>query len=367
MARLSRRDHESLISFLGRLYAPRDAGSFADWIARELRLLLGGHLGNFARLELLAGEGAFTNSPAPGAMPESEANTRFLRLCREHPCIVNEERTGYIGAVKISDFVSSAQFHRLRLYDEFYREIGVEDQIATSLLPPGPRMLAVSVSRDRRSFSERERLILDLLRPHLARAFFLSERLGRVDRARSTGALETYRQFLVEVSADGRLLDGTPEVRALFERHFGPAPRGGAERLPGPLARWLAGESAADQSGKRLESPRRPLLHRLHGRTLLADRTDCRLTGRRFLLLEESTDPAALAQVAVRGGSASLTHREVEILAQVELGKTNKEIAGALAISPFTVRKHLENAYEKLGIGTRTGAVRRLREILGER
>jgi DNA-binding CsgD family transcriptional regulator len=66
-----------------------------------------------------------------------------------------------------------------------------------------------------------------------------------------------------------------------------------------------------------------------------------------------------------RVDSASrLTQREREILAVVADGATNGEVAAMLGISPQTVRKHLENAYEKLGVHTRTGAVAAL---LGER
>ena len=57
----------------------------------------------------------------------------------------------------------------------------------------------------------------------------------------------------------------------------------------------------------------------------------------------------------------ALTCREREILSWVEAGKTNAEIAQTLWISPLTVRKHLENVYEKLGVRTRTAAVARLR------
>jgi DNA-binding CsgD family transcriptional regulator len=56
-----------------------------------------------------------------------------------------------------------------------------------------------------------------------------------------------------------------------------------------------------------------------------------------------------------------LTRREREIIGWVDRGKTNSEIAQILWISPATVRKHLENAYEKLGVRTRTAAVARLR------
>jgi DNA-binding CsgD family transcriptional regulator len=52
-----------------------------------------------------------------------------------------------------------------------------------------------------------------------------------------------------------------------------------------------------------------------------------------------------------------LTPREREVLELVAGGRTNAEVARILWISPGTVRKHLENAYEKLGVHTRTGAV----------
>jgi DNA-binding CsgD family transcriptional regulator len=56
-----------------------------------------------------------------------------------------------------------------------------------------------------------------------------------------------------------------------------------------------------------------------------------------------------------------LTPREREILEQVAEGRTNAEVAWLLRISPDTVRKHLENTYEKLGVHSRTGAVAMLR------
>jgi DNA-binding CsgD family transcriptional regulator len=58
--------------------------------------------------------------------------------------------------------------------------------------------------------------------------------------------------------------------------------------------------------------------------------------------------------------SLPLTRREHEVLEWVGRGKTNAEIAGILWLSPSTVRKHLENAYAKLGVRTRTAAVARL-------
>jgi DNA-binding CsgD family transcriptional regulator len=54
---------------------------------------------------------------------------------------------------------------------------------------------------------------------------------------------------------------------------------------------------------------------------------------------------------------AAVTPREREVISHVARGRTNGEVAHLLGISPGTVRKHLENAYEKLGVHTRTAAV----------
>jgi DNA-binding NarL/FixJ family response regulator len=53
----------------------------------------------------------------------------------------------------------------------------------------------------------------------------------------------------------------------------------------------------------------------------------------------------------------ALTDREVEILHFAAKGMTNKQIGHALFISDRTVQGHLQNIYQKLGVGTRTEAV----------
>lgn len=53
---------------------------------------------------------------------------------------------------------------------------------------------------------------------------------------------------------------------------------------------------------------------------------------------------------------ALLTYREDEVLALVTQGMTNKEIARTLAISPATVKAHVERIIAKLGVSDRTQA-----------
>ena len=51
-----------------------------------------------------------------------------------------------------------------------------------------------------------------------------------------------------------------------------------------------------------------------------------------------------------------LTPRELDVLTWVAKGKTNRDIAEILGMSPRTVNKHLEHIYVKLGVETRSAA-----------
>lgn len=53
---------------------------------------------------------------------------------------------------------------------------------------------------------------------------------------------------------------------------------------------------------------------------------------------------------------AGLSEREVEVLALIARGSTNREVAARLSISPKTVGRHVEHIYAKIGVTTRPGA-----------
>jgi DNA-binding CsgD family transcriptional regulator len=60
---------------------------------------------------------------------------------------------------------------------------------------------------------------------------------------------------------------------------------------------------------------------------------------------------------------AVLTRRELEILRWIRRGRTTREIAAVLVVSPHTVRKHVEHILEKLGARTRSEAVARIADL----
>ena len=77
-------------------------------------------------------------------------------------------------------------------------------------------------------------------------------------------------------------------------------------------------------------------------------------------------DPGAVACVLAaagrrrapssRGWPADLTEREVEVLRLIARGRTNRDVAERLFISPKTVGRHVENVYAKIGVSSRAAA-----------
>jgi DNA-binding CsgD family transcriptional regulator len=81
---------------------------------------------------------------------------------------------------------------------------------------------------------------------------------------------------------------------------------------------------------------------------------------------DEERDTAGLLQPHIadalrvqgrRAASRLLTRRQQELLRLVAAGYDNISIAGQLGLSPATVRKHLENAFARLEVSSRTEAV----------
>ncbi|MDH1632660.1 response regulator transcription factor [Pseudomonas mosselii] len=63
-----------------------------------------------------------------------------------------------------------------------------------------------------------------------------------------------------------------------------------------------------------------------------------------------------LPQLGASSELEQLTHRQQDVLRLIAQGKTNKEIARALDISPFTVRIHVSSLLKTLNVPTRTAA-----------
>ena len=89
------------------------------------------------------------------------------------------------------------------------------------------------------------------------------------------------------------------------------------------------------------------------GTLLLARKMGSAGLGETMLLLQ-ATEAQGATDHHFR--QVALTPRETEVLSWLAKGKTNRDIADILGMSPRTVNKHLEHIFEKLGVETRSAA-----------
>jgi DNA-binding NarL/FixJ family response regulator len=180
---------------------------------------------------------------------------------------------------------------------------------------------------------------------HISRARMLDKAQLSVDAGGRAG---------LTVDARGAITWATPRARQWLEAHLDEetSPEGWSR-----LHAWLELCNRSDGRGSVV-----PL-------TLSRDDVRLRITdaglisgGDRLLLLQEQRADVTARTLADAYG---LTTRETEVLGWIAAGKTNRDIAQILGMSPRTVNKHLEHIYVKLGVETRAAAAAIATQTLG--
>ncbi len=177
--------------------------------------------------------------------------------------------------------------------------------------------------------------MLARIKVHLANA-----RLTQSARA----ALDVSGRILFAVDHRGRMIWATPQAQKLLVRSES---GNDAPELP---ESWLAWLERMQQGGAAPKSPpSTPFGDNKHRLQYMG-----RLNADQFLLrLTRETSSDSPAEFSKELG---LTSREGEVLSWLSKGKTNRDIAQILELSPRTVDKHLEQIYAKLGVENRTAA-----------
>ncbi len=336
---LARRDISSLTETSGAVASLNDAAALRSAVPGLVAQLVPGVRAVWNEIDLAEGRNDIVSSTPIDLWPDSGAD--LVRNLGQHPIFCHYRRTGDGQPHAISDLASAAEFRRTDLYRDVYRRIGLEDQLATTIFH-GDRLVELTVDRDRWGFAERDRLVLSALRPLLATKYAAlrnQARLVRLLEAREAAAAPVTEGVLV-VAAPDRIEDASPAGLAIVRRWF---PRCAAV-LPPPLADWYAGQ----QNGARAVRPTLVIEHPVRGRLasrLLDGRTD-------VIVLRERTARTA-AELGDRWG---LSPRQAAVIELAVAGTPNAEIAGKLGISSRTVEKHLEHAYERLGVASRGAA-----------
>ena len=155
-------------------------------------------------------------------------------------------------------------------------------------------------------------------------------------------ALDSTGQYLFTCRQDGTILWATPQAHALFAK--AKADDDWKKNvLSQQLALWLKHNPALNQSTG-LSGLTYPL------EAVMVDR------GNGEEILFKLVDGQKDAGENILKEKLRLTSRESQVLFWLAKGKTNREVAQILEMSPRTVNKHLEQIYPKLGVENRTSA-----------
>jgi DNA-binding CsgD family transcriptional regulator len=271
----------------------------------------------------------------------------FKDYLSEHPSIEAIYRKRLKSAVKVSDFVSLTQWRQTRLYNEFFRLRKQNYQLTFISAEQLPK-LAVALNRATRDFSEEERYLLNLLRPHLIQAYRESR-------------LFSYLNEAAGISTDGFIVvDRAWRIRyvnarglKLLKDYFGEQ---AVTSLPVRVCNWLQEKTRPRSAGQlpvtdlTVDSDQRSLTVQ----TASVDGTEYRL------LLHETVQQLDARPLQ----SLGLTNREAEVLLWLSQGKSNSEIAIILTAKVRTIAKHLERVFAKLMVENRTAAAHTALEVL---
>jgi DNA-binding CsgD family transcriptional regulator len=349
--RLSPSDLDRVLRFVGEIGAVEQLSDFPVRVLEGLRRLIPCDLIGYNEVDPSRGQALMVLDPPSLDRSGLEGQMAFRRLAGQHPVLRYHARTGDGRALKISDFLSRAEFHRLDLYAESFRLIGAEDQLAVALPSAPPLVIGLAFNRGRRSFSERDRQVLNLVRPHLAQARRNAELRGQLAEmvVLLEGLVDATDRAIVLLDQSRTVRRTSSRAAALFAAHLGFRLAVG-NALPSMIEAWVT-RCGGPETLEGNEAPGQPfVVEGGHGRLVIRFLPRGEIGEYDALLVEQARDASEV------GPLSRLSRREQEVLRWVSRGKTNPQIAAILSISAGTVQKHLEHIYDKLGVRTRAAA-----------
>lgn len=166
MARLSETDASRLDAALAELYGIVPLDEFPDRALAVVGDLIGCIHCSYNEIDVVPGHHRIVADP-PELLRHPIA-PRFVEYVHQHPVITHYAATRDPRSHLITDFVTLDEFRRLELYGEFFRQLDTEAQLSNTLSAGrGRYVIGIALNRGLEGFGERDRLLLDLLRPHL--------------------------------------------------------------------------------------------------------------------------------------------------------------------------------------------------------
>lgn len=185
MERLGPGDYEAVLTFLRQLYAVERLEAFPRRAMEGLSRLIESDILIYNEIYPGRIRADFVDEPARVIADPQRAT--FERYAHQHPLITHYARTRERYPRKVSDYLTLSQFQNLALHSEFFRPLGLNYQMAVTIPSTPELVIGIALNRSRADFSERDRAVLEAIRPHLAQAHRnVTERSALEERAEAT-------------------------------------------------------------------------------------------------------------------------------------------------------------------------------------
>ncbi len=356
MARLARADLQSLINVLGVALSALDEEMFPSNVLVALRSLVEYDVAIFLTIDATSNRiWSWAQEPSHLVFPHMEH--LFQGHLADHPLLLHCIRTGSGTVVRMSDFLSPAQFRAHPIYRDFYARLGMRHQLGFGIAQQPSLVAWTEMLRADRDFTERDRAVVQAMLPHLRLQWQWSRSVAALSERGSllNQAAQHLRVGLVAVDAERRVHYVSQRAGELLTAYLDTEQevRG---RLPQALDEWIARERIVE-SGPIRSGPE-PFIIARDGSELW-----CRVVAGRtrwLITLEEQSLPSRRTSLEDFG----LTRREAEVVQVLVTGMSNGDIATILKMSERTVGKHLEHIYAKLGVSGRAAVMARALGLL---
>jgi DNA-binding CsgD family transcriptional regulator/GAF domain-containing protein len=171
-----------VLDAVGELYELCDLASFPERAVAVAARVVRADVTAYNEIRVSTGEVTVCIDP-PGSLVFPDSLEIFSSLVGEHPLITYHERTRDGTALRIADFMSQRELRATALYQDFYRHVGVDQQLAFTLPSAPSVVIGIAMSRLGVPFSERDKSLANLMRPHFARAFANAQTFTRLSEA----------------------------------------------------------------------------------------------------------------------------------------------------------------------------------------
>lgn len=169
--RLQRGDLEALLSFLGDVGELEFDEPYPLEVVARVQDLVRCDALTYQELDLHAKR--FYAVVGIGPDDEDDEDDEEELYWTAGPCPISSyrARTGDLGTVKMSDLIGRRRYHELSIFREYFRPAGIEHMIDLGLPTACRRRRSFILFRGKEAgdFSERDRAVLEMLRPHLYR------------------------------------------------------------------------------------------------------------------------------------------------------------------------------------------------------